>query len=159
MDSQAIKNKLIETKNKAIDYSAEKLSTSMFTIKNKDELNETILKSKKTSFTNKETWVTKEFLKRVFILFWDDKSDFFKEALIMFPVLATKAFSQNITMKLAKTSIENLNIEEYNIKRIPSLLIFEDEKVINVIEGRENILKLVKSLKLDINNDIETFKK
>ncbi|NCO31770.1 hypothetical protein GW891_03010 [bacterium] len=55
MDSQAIKNKLIETKNKAIDYSAEKLSTSMFTIKNKDELNETILKSKKTSFTNKET--------------------------------------------------------------------------------------------------------
>jgi len=77
----------------------------------------------------------------------------------MFPVLATKAFSQNITMKLAKTSIENLNIEEYNIKRIPSLLIFEDEKVINVIEGRENILKLVKSLKLDINNDIETFKK
>jgi len=77
----------------------------------------------------------------------------------MFPVLATKAFSQNITMKLAKTSIENLNIEEYNIKRIPSLLIFEDEEVINVIEGRENILKLVKSLKLDINNDIETFKK
>lgn len=159
MDFQTIKNKLIETKNKAINYSAEKLSTSMFTIQTKNELNKTISKSKTTSFTNNETWITKEFLKRVYILFWDDKSDFFKEALIMFPVLATKAFSQNITMKLANSNMPDLNLEEYNIKRIPSLLIFEDEKVINTIEGRENILKLVKSLKLNINNDIEKFKK
>lgn len=159
MDFQTIKNKLIETKNKAIDYSAEKLSNSMFTIQNKKELDKIILKSKTTSFTNIETWITKEYLKKVYILFWDDKSDFFKEALIMFPILATKAFSQNITMKLANSNMPDLNLEEYNIKTIPSLLIFEDEKVINTIEGRENILKLVKSLKLDINSDIEKFKK
>lgn len=159
MDFQIIKNKLIETKNKAIDYSAEKLSNSMFTIQNKKELDKIILKSKTTSFTNIETWITKEYLKKVYILFWDDKSDFFKEALIIFPVLATKAFSQNITMKLANSNMTDLNLSEYNIKTIPSLLIFEDEKVINIIEGRENILKLVKSLKLDINSDIEKFKK
>ncbi|MDD3145242.1 MAG: hypothetical protein PHV23_03990 [Candidatus Gracilibacteria bacterium] len=159
MDFQTIKNKLIETKNKAIDYSAEKLSNSMFTIQNKKELDKIILKSKTTSFTNIETGITKEYLKKVYILFGDDKSDFFKEALIMFPILATKAFSQNITMKLANSNMPDLNLEEYNIKTIPSLLIFEDEKVINTIEGRENILKLVKSLKLDINSDIEKFKK
>lgn len=157
MDFQAIKNKVIETKNKAIDYSAEKLSTSMFTIKNIEELNNTISKSKETSFTNKETWETKTYTKNSFVLFWDENSDFFKESLITFPVLATKAFSQNITLKLAKINIENLKLEDYNIEVIPSLVVFENEKVKTVIAWKENILKLVKSRNLNINNEVEKF--
>ncbi|MDD2908115.1 MAG: hypothetical protein PHH98_05780 [Candidatus Gracilibacteria bacterium] len=155
MDFKKFKNKLIETKNKAIDYSAEKLGESMFTIKNIEELNAIIGKSKTTMFTNKETGIIKEYIKNSYVLFGDENTDFFKEALIIFPVLATKAFSQNITLKLAKTNIKDLVLENYEIKEVPSLVIFENEKVKKVITGRENILKLVKSFKLDINNQIE----
>ncbi len=155
MDFAKLKNKLIETKNKAVESSAKALWNSMFTIKSIEELNNTISKSKQTTFTNKETWETKTYIKNSFVLFWDENSDFFKESLITFPVLATKAFSQNITLKLAKTNIENLKLEDYNIKEIPSLVVFENEKVKTVIAWKENILKLVKSTNLDINGEIE----
>ncbi|MDD3793254.1 MAG: hypothetical protein PHI37_00375 [Candidatus Gracilibacteria bacterium] len=157
MDFNKIKSKIIETKNKAVIKSADLLSNSLFTIKTNEELKKTIEKSKKTIFTNKETGETKEFNKKVIIIFGDEESDFFKDSLINFPVLATKAFSQNIALKLAKIKIEGLNLEDYNIKDIPSLVVFENEKVIKVISGRENILKLVKSIKLDINKEIEKF--
>ena len=155
MDFSKIKSKLIETKNKAVDKSAEFLWNSAFTIKTLESLNEIIKKSKKTTFTNKETWETKEFNKKIIVVFWDENSDFFKESLLSFPVLATKAFSQNITLKLAKTSIEWLKLEDYNIKETPSLLVFQDEKIIKVVSWRENILKLVKYINLDINSEIE----
>ena len=155
MDFAKLKSKLIETKNKAVEWSAKALWNSMFTIKNIDELNKTISKSKETSFTNKETWETKTYTKNSFVLFWDENSDFYKESLITFPVLATKAFSQNITLKLAKTNIENLKLEDYKVKEIPSLVVFENEKVKTVIALKENILKLVKSRNLDINSEIE----
>ena len=155
MDFAKLKSKLIETKNKTVESSAKALWNSMFTIKNIEELNKTISKSKQTSFTNKETWETKTYTKNSFVLFWDENSDFFKESLITFPVLATKAFSQNITLKLAKTNIENLKLDDYNIKEIPSLVVFENEKVKTVIAWKENILKLVKSTNLDINSEIE----
>lgn len=155
MDFSKIKSKIIETKNKAVDKSAEFLWNSSFTIKTLESLKETIKKSKKTTFTNKETWETKEFNKKIIIVFWDENSDFFKESLLSFPVLATKAFSQNITLKLAKTSIEWLKLEDYNIIETPSLVVFQDEKIIKVISWRENILKLVKSINLDINSEIE----
>lgn len=155
MDFSKIKSKLIETKNKAVDKSAKFLWNSSFTIKTSEELKKIIEKSKKTSFTNKETWETKEFIKKTIVVFWDENSDFFKESLLNFPILVAKAFSQNITLKLAKTNIEWLNLDDYNIKEIPSLIVFEDEKVKKVISWRENILKLVKSVKLNINNEIE----
>lgn len=155
MDFAKLKSKLIETKNKAVESSAKALWNSMFTIKNIEELNKAISKSKETSFTNKETWETKTYTKNSFVLFWDENSDFFKESLITFPVLATKAFSQNITLKLAKTNIENLKLEDYKVMETPSLVVFENEKVKTVIAWKENILKLVKSTNLDINGEIE----
>lgn len=155
MDLSKIKSKIIETKNKAVVKSAELLWNSSFTIKTLEELNESIKKSKKTTFTNKETWELKEFNKKVIIVFWDENSDFFKESLLIFPILVTKAFYQNTTLKLAKTSISWINLEDYKIKEIPSLVMFENEDVKKVIEWRENILKLVKSINLDINSEIE----
>lgn len=155
MDFSKIKSKIIETKNKAVVKSAELLWNSSFTIKTLEELNESIKKSKKTTFTNKETWELKEFNKKVIIVFWDENSDFFKESLLIFPILVTKAFYQNTTLKLAKTSISWINLEDYKIKEIPSLVMFENEGVKKVIEWRENILKLVKSINLDINSEIE----
>lgn len=155
MDFSKIKSKIIETKNKAVVKSAELLWNSSFTIKTLEELNESIKKSKKTTFTNKETWELKEFNKKVIIVFWDENSNFFKESLLIFPILVTKAFYQNTTLKLAKTSISWINLEDYKIKEIPSLVMFENEDVKKVIEWRENILKLVKSINLDINSEIE----
>ncbi|NVP17971.1 hypothetical protein HUU51_04610 [Candidatus Gracilibacteria bacterium] len=155
MDFSKIKSKIIETKNKAVVKSAELLGNSSFTIKTLEELNESIKKSKKTTFTNKETGELKEFNKKVIIVFGDENSNFFKESLLIFPILVTKAFYQNTTLKLAKTSISGINLEDYKIKEIPSLVMFENEDVKKVIEGRENILKLVKSINLDINSEIE----
>jgi len=39
---------------------------------------------------------------------------------------------------------------------LPALVIFENEKVYKVIQGEENIQKVVKTASLDINKTIET---
>ncbi|EFK96699.1 hypothetical protein LDC_1269 [sediment metagenome] len=88
-------------------------------------------------------------------IFADEKSEFFKELLYMFPVLLTKSFSQNMKIKLVKTSTEGLVLADYKVTEIPSLVIFEEEKYLKTIASKENILKLVKSLDLDINKQIE----
>jgi len=162
MDFKSIKEKALELKKQAsekiddaIDYSAKKLSESGLTISKKDEVDKLILKSKTTSFKNKETGEEKIYKHRSIIVFWEEKSDFFKDALIHFPVLATKAFSQNITIKLSKEKIEGFNISDLWVKEFPAIVVFEEEKVLKVIHWKENILKLVKSINLDINKEIE----
>ena len=84
MDFNKLKNKLIESKNKAVEKSAEILWNSIFTIKDLEWLKEIIEKSWKTVFTDKKTGEVKEFNKKAIIVFWDENSDFFKEALIVF---------------------------------------------------------------------------
>jgi hypothetical protein len=54
--------------------------------------------------------------------------------LINYPILATKAFYQNIVLKLAISNIKDVDLKIYNINKIPSLVIFENNKVIKVIE-------------------------
>jgi hypothetical protein len=78
----------------------------------------------------------------------------------MLPVIVAKAFSQNIAIKLAKSKIEWVKLSDYSVKveSLPCLVVFEEEKVLKTIEGKENILKLVKSFDLDINKQIDDFK-
>lgn len=152
-----IKEKASEQTQKAIAYSAKKLTNSNFTIETKEGLEKIIKKSANTIFKNKETWVEKTYTHKSIVVFADEWSDFFKDSLYALPVLATKAFTQNIPLRLAKSKIEGINLSDYKIKTetLPCLVVFENELAIKNIEGSENILKLVKSFDLDINKLIE----
>lgn len=161
MDFKALKEKALQLKQKtseqtmkAINYSAKKLSNSSFTIEKKEDLSLIIQKSKQSTYKNKETWEEKTYKHQSIVIFADEWSNFFKEALYILPVIITKAFTQNISVKLAKSKIEWVDLAQYNVKSdiLPCLVVFEDEKVIKNIEWSENILKLVKSFDLDINN-------
>lgn len=167
MDFKEIKEKALKLKKeaskqtqKAIDYGAKKLTNSSLTINKKEEIDSIILKSKTTKFTNKETWLKKEYKHKSIIIFADEWSDFFKDALYILPVISAKAFTQNISVKLAKSKIEWIKLSEYKVKAktLPCLVVFEEEKVLKTIEWTENILKLVKSFDLDINKQIDEFK-
>lgn len=155
-----LKEKASEQTKKAIDYSAKKLTESNFTINKKEELDEIIKKSSTTSHKSNETWETKIYKHKSIVVFADEWSDFFKEALYIFPIIITKSFTQNISVKLAKSKIEWVKLSEYQVKAktLPCLVVFEEEKVLKTIEWTENILKLVKSFDLDINKQIDEFK-
>lgn len=152
-----LKKKAIKMGEKAVDYSAEKLASSSFTINTKEKLDEFIKKSVKTKFKNKETWVEKEYSHKVIVLFWDEKTEFFKKALYQFPVITTKWFTQNIAVKLAKHNIKWVDLKAYNIDKIPSVVVFQDTKLYKTISWEENVLKLVKWFDLDINKVVEEF--
>ncbi|MDR1988526.1 MAG: hypothetical protein LBQ24_07605 [Candidatus Peribacteria bacterium] len=68
----------------------------------------------------------------------------------------TKAFSQNVVLKLAVSNIKDVDFKSYGITKFPSLVVFENTKVLKVISSKENIIKLVKSFKLDINKEIDS---
>jgi len=46
-------------------------------------------------------------------------------------------------------------LKKYKFKKYPSLILFENCKDSKVIEGEENIQKVVNSLSLDINKTID----
>jgi len=154
MDFSSLKQKAIDMWKKAIDMWTEKLAGSNFTIDTISELEEFIKTSKTTTFIT-QTWEEKIYKHKSLAIFVDEKTDFFKKLLYMFPVLLTKSFSQNMKITLVKTSTEWLVLTNYRISEIPSLVIFEEEKFLRTISWEENILKLVKSLDLDINKQIE----
>ena len=160
MDFKELKKKALEKTHQAIDYSAKKLTNSSLTINTKEELESIVKKSTTTKFKNKETWIEKEYKHKSIVIFAEEWSDFFKDALYMLPVIAAKSFTQNISVKLAKSKIEWIKLSEYKVKAktLPCLVVFEEEKVLKTIEWTENILKLVKSFDLDINKQIDEFK-
>jgi len=156
--AKTIKDKTISVTDKTVSFTANKLASSSFTISSKQELDKFIKKSALTKFKNKETWIEKTYSHRVIIIFGEEKSDFFKKSLISLPVLTAKAFSQNVSIKLAKSNIKNIDLNDYNVEILPSMLVYENEKLLKVINWEKNILKLVKSLSLDINKGIEKHK-
>ena len=160
MDFKTLKEKALEKTKQAINYSAKKLTNSSLTIEKKEDLEKIIKKSATTKFKNKETWIEKEYKHKSIVIFADEWSDFFKEALYILPVIVAKAFSQNISVKLAKSKIKDVKLSDYkvNSKTLPNLVVFQEEKVYKNIDGKENILKLVKSFNLDINKQIDEFK-
>ena len=164
MNFEELKKKALELKEKAlkkteeaITYSANQLTESSLTINTKEELDTIIQKSATTSFTNKETGIKKDYKHKSIVIFAEKWSDFFKEALYILPVIVTKAFSQSISVKLAKSKIKDVKLSDYKVKvwTLPCMVIFEEEKVLKTIEGTENILKLVKSFDININKLID----
>ncbi len=162
MDFESIKKKALELKKKAsekiddaVEFWAKKIAEKA--IDTKKELEDFIKKSEETIFTSKETWETKTFKHKVVVIFWEEDSDFFKDALIRLPLLKTKAFSSSVKLKLAKSKIEWVDLKEYGVEEIPSMLVFQDKKVYKVIEWEKNIEKITKSLTINLEKEIEEF--
>lgn len=149
------KNKTKELSDKAVTFSSEKLAASGLTLKKAEEIQKIIDSSVNKKFTNKETGVSKTFVKKSIIIFTDEKSDFFKEVLYILPVLATKGFSQNIPVKIAVSNVKEFDYKSNNISEFPSLVLYENKEIKKNITGKENILKLVKNWNLDINKLID----
>lgn len=149
-----VKNKAIDLKNKSVDFSAWKLANSNLILKDQNDINDLIEKSKNKTFTTKE-WEEKTSIKRSFLVIWDSKQDFFKEFLALIPVLLVKSFSQNISVKIADIQNELLDLSSYSVEEIPSLIIFEDTQVYKTITWEENIKQIIKWFSLDINQSIE----
>lgn len=152
-------NKTKQTLNNAINYSAEKISeSSVFSIKNKQDLEDLIKKSETTEFQNKETWEIKYFKHKSILIIDDEKSDFYKNISLMFPILKTKAFSQNLNIMLSKSNIDWINFEEdFWIKELPIMIVFQDKEIYKKIIWKENIEKISKSFKMNIEEQIEQF--
>jgi len=70
---------------------------------------------------------------------------------------AAKTLTES-SITIAKSKIEWVNLSDYNIETLPSLVVFEEEKAYKTISWEENILKLVKSFDLDINKLINEIK-
>lgn len=149
-----LKNKAIELKDKTIDSTAKKISESTLVLVNQKYLEEFILKSENKKITTTE-WEEKVFTKRVFIIFWDSRQNFFKEFMLSLPILMTKAFSQSISFKIVDISNKEIDYSKYELKEFPSILVFENKEVYKIISWEENFKKVVKSLTLDINKTIE----
>lgn len=156
MDFKAIKEKAIKFKNNSIASGAKKLSESSLVIKKIEDLEKHISKSKNITFTSKDTWETKTGIKHSIIIFTEKDSDFYKDALVIMPVLMTKAWTSWIALKISDIDLKDL--KKYNISKTPSLALFTNEKLVKVITWDENIKTIVKTLDLDIIKAIENIK-
>ena len=164
MDFKAFKEKAIkfknstvktatELKNSTITSAAKKLAESGAVIKTKEDLDIFIAKSKNTSFINKKTGVTNNYTKHTIVIFAWKESDFYKDALIQFPVLSTKAWSSGIPLKICDLDLKDL--KKYKITKKPVLVLFTNEKLSKLVDWEENIKTIVKSLDFNIIKAIE----
>lgn len=154
MDFKSFKDKAIKFKNETIDSAAKKLSESSLVIKTKEDLDKHIAKSKNTSFKSNETGETKTFTKHSIVIFVKKDSEFYKDALIQVPVLATKAWSKSTSLKMSDID-EKIVLEAYWIVETPCLVLFTDTKVSKLVVWEESIKTIVKTLDLDIIKAIE----
>mgnify|MGYP002858134729 CR=1 FL=1 len=151
-----LKDKAKKAGKDAIEYSATKMADSKMTLKTVEDFEKFRETSKNTKWTDSTTGKKKEFSHRSIVIFSDTKSTFFKEMLYKLPVLQTKAFTQGVKLKLADISMKWLDKEKFSIHNTPSLVVFENEKLLKTLQGEENIQKVVKSMSLDINTTIDS---
>lgn len=146
--------KVVELKDKTLDYTAQKISESSMVIKDQTELEKFILGSANKVFTSKDG-EEKTSIKRVLLLVGDSKQDFYRDFLGLIPVLLTKWFTQNMSLKIVDVNNDKVQLSWYDIWEAPVVLVFENREVYKTISWEENVKKLVKSLTLDINKTIE----
>nr|MDD3720164.1 hypothetical protein [Candidatus Gracilibacteria bacterium] len=145
-----LKEKALSVANEAIEKGAEVIQNSSFTINDLEGLESFISKSK--NYYNDVT--KKEVSKRVIVIFAEKGSDFFKKALYILPVVYTKSWTRNIEIKIVDTGISGLDLLKYQTSILPSLVMFENEKVLKVVAGEEKINKIVTGLTLDIEKSV-----
>ena len=88
--------------------------------------------------------------KKIIIIFWKEESEFFRKALVMFPVLFTKWWAQNFKLKLYPLDADESVNTDYGLEKLPSLIIFKEGEMSEKIEWEENVMTVVKKLSLDI---------
>jgi len=93
--------------------------------------------------------------KKLIIIFWKEESEFFKKALIMFPVIFTKWWAQNFKLKLYPLDADETVEAEYKVNKLPTLLIFKERKISETVEGEEAVMKIVKNLSLDVEGVVK----
>ncbi len=150
MDFKNLKDSLLKVANQVIDKWVEVLQTSSFQISKIEELEALVETSK-----NYTSVSGKEYSKKAIVIVADLKSDFYKKLLYLFPILYTKAWSQNIGIKIVWSELAGLDREKLGITTIPMLLVFGNRQVYKSFAGEENIFKIVSKLSLDIEKQIE----
>lgn len=147
----SLKSSTVKLYNETVEKWAVKLIGSNFTIKTLFELEDFIWKSKNyfSEASGKEEW------KKIICIFASKESDFFKKFLYEIPLIYTKAWSRNIWIKLVESSFEGLDLLRFQITVLPSLVLFENEKVVKVVATEEKINKIINNLSLDIEKSIK----
>lgn len=158
MDS--VKNFWKKTKeffNNTVDYTAEKIWNKSL-VKKISEIDELIENSKTTEFYKEETWETKHYKHKNILILVDEKTEDFKSISIIYPILKTKAFSQNIKILMSHYMLENSNLKErFWVEQIPAMIVFQDKEIYKTIFWKENIEKIWKSVKINIEETIDKF--
>ena len=156
--TKKVVDKTKEGLNKAKYFSAAKISeSSSVSIKSKEDLLKLIEKSKTTEYQNPETWETKQFQHKTALIIADGKTDFYKRIVLQIPILKTKWFAWSIPVMLSKKEIEWIDYSEYWVKEYPTMLIFQEEQVLKQISWEENIEKISKSVKINLEEILEQF--
>lgn len=146
--------KATEIKNKTILFASEKISTSPLIINSQNELIDFINQSENKTYKNEFDW-EKVFIKRVIIIIWDSKKDFFKDLILKLPIIIAKTFSQNLKLKLIDINNNELSLNEYSLQEFPTILVFENKKIYKKIIWEINLKKIVNDLSLDINKTVD----
>lgn len=149
MDFAKFKQKAQDFTKKVIDTSATKLQESGMVIKDPQGVQDMVDASK-----NHINDQGKEYPRRSVVIFAEAGSEFYKEALYILPVVYTKAWTQNVRLKMCSLGAQDL--QSYSIKSFPTMIVFEDTKETKRLEGTDNIKKIVKSMNLDINACIDS---
>ena len=136
---------LWETVDKQLEKGIEKIENSSFVISTSKDL-EAIIEATK----NTENNYGKISRKKTIVVCVEKGSDFYKHLLsYMLPVMYTKAWTQNIGVKLC--NLEQKDLAKYDIWELPALVVFADTKVEKVVHGKDKIEKVVKNTNMDIN--------
>ena len=134
-----------EAFEKQVEKGIEKIENSDFVISQTKDLEKIIADTKNT-----ENSYGKISRKKTIIICVEKGSDFYKHLLsYMLPVIYSKAWTQNVWVKLC--NLEKEALSKYDIWEFPALVVFADTKVEKIVHGKENIEKVVKSTNMDIN--------
>lgn len=159
MDFKKIKEKILQAKNKTVEYAKkandwiiEKLKKSKLVLKTNEDLKKFIETSKNKIYINSE-WEEKESIRRSIIFFIDFSKT--KSITIFTPILLTKWFSWNAKIAFVDTENKDIDYSFLNLEEFPCISLFENENNIKNIYWEENIKKVVKSLNLDITRTID----
>lgn len=147
MDLNSLKGKFKVFKNnaekyakKAVENTAESFSKTGMVLNN-DKSGD--------KFAALNTFLEKN--KKCVVIFWEEKTSFYKDIMVKMPVLYTKSFAQNFQFKILGLKPEDA-LEKLKINKIPSLVIYKWWEISEIIEGEEKIMELVKKMSLDIEN-------
>ena len=133
---------------KQLEKGIEKVENSSFVISSSEDLEAAI-----TATKNTENSYGKISRKKIIVICVEKGSDFYKHLLsYMLPVIYSKAWTQNIWVKLC--NLDEKELKKYNIWELPALIVFGDTKVEKVVHGKDNIEKVVKNTNMDINDTI-----